>query len=61
VVNDSALLAVSIDPTLSGQLSAGSIRTELFSPLREFEGMAFDAGGNPYLLVNRQSEIMCLG
>lgn len=61
VVNDSALLAVSMNPLLGGQLSAGNIRTELFSPLREFEGMAFDAGGNPYLLVNRQSEIMCLG
>lgn len=61
VVNDSALLAVSMAPQVGLQLSPEQIRTELFSPLREFEGMAFDAGGNPYLLVNRQSEIMCLG
>jgi peptidoglycan hydrolase CwlO-like protein len=61
VINDSAILAVSMNPLLSGSLTAGNVRTEFFSPLREFEGMAFDAGGRAYLLVNRQAELMCLG
>ncbi len=61
VVNDSALLAVSMNPMLGGQLSPEHVRTEFFSPLREFEGLAFDASGRAYLLVNRQSEIMCVG
>ena len=59
VINDAAILAVGIDPLSGGSFSAGSIRTEFFSPLREFEGMSFDAAGRAYLLVNRQAELMC--
>ncbi|MBE6479517.1 MAG: hypothetical protein E7Z98_03275 [Olsenella sp.] len=61
VVNDSALLAVGMGSLISGgSLSAGSVRTEFLSPFREYEAMAFDAGGTPYIMVNRQAEIMRL-
>lgn len=61
VVNDSALLSVRMGPLLSGGLSPEHVRMGFYSPYREFEGMDFDANGAPYILVNRQAEIMCLG
>ena len=58
VVGDSALLSVDMRSAVQGTLTAEGSKTELLSPIREFEGMAFDAEGTIYLLANRQAEIL---
>lgn len=58
VLSDSAILRVPLNKLNKGTLKPEDIDTEVFSPIREFESLAFTEDGTGYLIANKHAEIL---